>query len=55
MDLAQSAVKLRMPPCFGEQELLAVDHIFQLFPLKIGNANLQKSCVPRKTGQLSYW
>jgi hypothetical protein len=44
-----------MPPCLGEQELLAVDHTFDLFPLKFGNANLQESCVPRKTGQLSYW
>jgi hypothetical protein len=37
-----------MLPCLGEQELLAVDHIFHLSPLKFGNANLHESCVPRK-------
>jgi hypothetical protein len=55
MDFAQSAAELRMSPCFGEHELLVVHHVFHLFPLKIGNANLQESCVPQKTGQLSYW
>jgi hypothetical protein len=44
-----------MPPCLGEQELLAVDHVFHPFPLKIWNAILHESCVPRKTGQLLYW
>jgi hypothetical protein len=32
---AQIAAKLRMPLCFGEQELLAVDPVFHPFPLKI--------------------
>jgi hypothetical protein len=44
-----------MPPCLGEQEQLAIDHILHLFPLKILNAILHESCVPRETGQLSYW
>jgi hypothetical protein len=44
-----------MPPHSGEQELLAVDQVFHQFPLKIWNANPHESCVPRKTGQLSYW
>jgi hypothetical protein len=34
-DFAQSAAKLLMPPHSGEQELLAVDQVFYLFPLKI--------------------
>jgi hypothetical protein len=44
-----------MSPCLGEQELLLVDHVFHQFPLKIWNANLHESCVPRQTRQLSYW
>jgi hypothetical protein len=35
MVFAQIAAKLRMPLCFGEQELLAVDQVFHPFPLKI--------------------
>jgi hypothetical protein len=54
-DFAQSAAKLWMSPCLGEQELLSVDHVFHQFTLKIWNANLHESCVPRQTGQLSYW
>jgi hypothetical protein len=34
-DFAQIAAKLLMSPCFGEQEVLAVDHVFHQFPLKI--------------------
>jgi hypothetical protein len=34
-DFAQTAAKLRMSPCLGEHELLAVDHDFHQFPLKI--------------------
>jgi hypothetical protein len=52
-DFAQNAAKLWMPPCFGEQEVLAVDQGFHQFPLKIWNANLHESCVPRQAGQLS--
>jgi hypothetical protein len=44
-----------MPTCVNEQELLAVDQDFHPLPLKIGNAILYETCVPRKTGQLSYW
>jgi hypothetical protein len=44
-----------MPLSFSEQELLAVDHVFHPFPLKIGNATQHESCVPRQTRQLSYW
>jgi hypothetical protein len=44
-----------MPLSFSEQELLAVDQVFHPFPLKIGNATQHESCVPRQTGQLSYW
>jgi hypothetical protein len=54
-DVAQNAAKLWMPPCLNEQELLSVDHAFHQFPLKIWNAILHESCVPRQTGQLSYW
>jgi hypothetical protein len=35
MDFAQTAAKLRMSLSFGKQELLAVDQVFHLFPLKI--------------------
>jgi hypothetical protein len=34
-DFAQSTAKLWMPPCLGEQELLAVDQVLHPFPLKI--------------------
>jgi hypothetical protein len=44
-----------MPFSVNEQEVLAVDQEFHLFPLKIGNAILHESCIPRQTGQLSYW
>jgi hypothetical protein len=44
-----------MPPPSGEQEMLTVDQIFHLFPLKLWNAIQHESCVPRKNGQLSYW
>jgi hypothetical protein len=44
-----------MPSGPGEQELLTVDQVFHLFPLKIWNAIQHESCVPRKTRQLSYW
>jgi hypothetical protein len=54
-DFAHIATKLRMSLCFGKQELLVVDQVFHIFPLKIGNGNLHESCVPQKTGQLSYW
>jgi hypothetical protein len=43
-----------MPLCFDEQELLAVDQVFHPFALKIWNAIQHESCVPPKTGQLSY-
>jgi hypothetical protein len=52
-DFAQSAAKLWMSLCSGKQEQLAVGRIFHQFPLKIWNANLHESCVPRQTGQLS--
>jgi hypothetical protein len=54
MDFAQFEAKLWMSPCFGEQEVLTVDQVFNQFPLKIWNANLHESCVPRQTGQLPY-
>jgi hypothetical protein len=38
---------------FSEQELLAVDQVFHLSPLKIRNANLHEKCGPQQTGQLS--
>jgi hypothetical protein len=44
-----------MPFSVKEQEVLAVDQDFLPFPLKIGNAIPHESCVPRQTGQLSYW
>jgi hypothetical protein len=53
MDFAQTAAKLRMSLSFGKQELLAVDQVFHLFPLKILNAILHESCVPQQAGQLS--
>jgi hypothetical protein len=34
-DFAQIAAKLLMSPCFGEQEVLAVDQVFHQLPLKI--------------------
>jgi hypothetical protein len=34
-DFAQSAAKLWMPLCSGEQEVLTVDQVFHPFPLKI--------------------
>jgi hypothetical protein len=34
-DLAESAFQHRMPPCLGELEVLPVDQVFHLFPLKI--------------------
>jgi hypothetical protein len=52
-DFAQIVAKLWMPPCLREQEMLAVDHVFHQFPLKIGNANLHESCVPQQAEQLS--
>jgi hypothetical protein len=42
-----------MPLGVSEQEVLAVDQVFHLFPLRIWNANLQESCVPQQAGQLS--
>jgi hypothetical protein len=44
-----------MPFFVNEQVVLAVDQDFHPFPLKIGNAILHESCVPRQIGQLSYW
>jgi hypothetical protein len=44
-----------MPMCVSEQEVLPVDQAFYPLPLKFGNAILHESCVPRQTGQLSYW
>jgi hypothetical protein len=52
-DFAQNTGKLWMLPCFGEQEVLAVDLVFHQFPLKIWNANLHESCVPQQTRLLS--
>jgi hypothetical protein len=49
-DFAQIAAKLWMSLSFSEQELLAVDQVFHLFPLKIWNANLHESCVPQQIG-----
>jgi hypothetical protein len=34
MDFAQTAAKLRMSLCFGEQEMLTVDHVFTNFHSK---------------------
>jgi hypothetical protein len=42
-----------MPTSVSEQEVLSVNQVFHLFPLKIWNATLHESCVPQKTGQLS--
>jgi hypothetical protein len=55
MVFAGTACQLWMSPRLSEQELLSVDLIFRKFPLKIWNANLHESCVPRQIGQLSYW
>jgi hypothetical protein len=54
-DFAQTTAKLWMPPHSDEQEMLTVDQVFHQFPLKIWNGNLHESCVPRQTGQLSFW